>query len=52
MGRAQGFAGDRLTGENVPSPIPNWEGVSQDFGTDGRLHNFLRYLENWVGKTL
>jgi hypothetical protein len=39
-------------GKNVPFPIPNWGGVAQDFGTDGGLHNFLRYLENWGGKTL
>ena len=24
----------------------------QDFGTDGGVHNFLRYLENWGGDTL
>jgi hypothetical protein len=23
-----------------------------DFGTDGGVHNFLRYLENWGGQTL
>jgi len=34
-------------GKNVPFPIPGWTNVSQDFGTDGGLHNFLRYLENW-----
>lgn len=38
-------------GKNIPFPIPNW-GAAQDFGTDGGLHNFLRYLENWGGKTL
>ena len=39
-------------GKNIPFPIPTWAGVSNDFGTDGGLHNFLRYLENWGGKTL
>jgi Tfp pilus assembly protein PilX len=39
-------------GKNIPFPIPTWGGVSNDFGTDGGLHNFLRYLENWGGKTL
>jgi hypothetical protein len=34
---------------NFPQPI--W-GASQDFGTDGGVHNFLRYLENWGGQTL
>ena len=24
----------------------------QDFGTDGGVHNFLRYLESWNGQTL
>ena len=38
-------------GKNVPFPIPGWTNVSQDFGTDGGLHNFLRYLESW-GNTL
>ena len=36
-------------GKNIPFPQPGWSGVSQDFGTDGGLHNFLRYLENWGG---
>jgi Tfp pilus assembly protein PilX len=39
-------------GKNIPFPIPGWTGVSQDFGTDGGLHNFLRYLENWGGVNL
>jgi len=39
-------------GKNIPFPIPGWAGVSNDFGTDGGLHNFLHYLENWGGRTL
>jgi hypothetical protein len=39
-------------GKNIPFPEPTWAGVSQDFGTDGGLHNFLRYLENWGAVTL
>ena len=39
-------------GKNIPFPIPGFSGVSQDFGTDGGLHNFLRYLEDWSGQTL
>jgi len=39
-------------GKNIPFPKPGWAGVSQDFGTDGGLHNFLRYLEAWGGQTL
>jgi len=27
-------------------------GTGQDFGTDGGMHNFLRYIENWGGRTL
>ncbi len=37
-------------GKNLTFPRPNWGG--QDFGTDGGVHNFLRYLENWGGSTL
>ncbi|MBZ5655373.1 MAG: hypothetical protein LAO56_08830 [Acidobacteriia bacterium] len=39
-------------GKNINFPQPTWNGVGQDFGTDGGVHNFLRYLENWSGKTL
>jgi hypothetical protein len=27
-------------------------GTPQDFGTDGGVHNFLRYIEDWGGATL
>ena len=36
-------------GKNINFPQPTWPGVYQDFGTDGGVHNFLRYLENWNG---
>jgi Tfp pilus assembly protein PilX len=39
-------------GKNVPFPVPTWTSAAQDFGTDGGLHNFLRYLENWGSVTL
>ena len=26
--------------------------IYQDFGTDGGVHNFLRFLEDWGGQTL
>ena len=26
--------------------------MAQDFGTDGGVHNFLRYLEGWGGNSL
>jgi Tfp pilus assembly protein PilX len=37
-------------GKNIPFPQPAWGG--QDMGTDGGLHNFLRYLESWGGVNL
>jgi Tfp pilus assembly protein PilX len=35
-------------GKSIPFPEPGWasSGGLQDFGTDGGMHNFLRYLEN------
>jgi len=39
-------------GKNIPFPQPGFPNVSNDFGTDGGMHNFLRYLENWGGQTL
>lgn len=27
-------------------------GTAHDYGTDGGVHNFLRFLENWSGQTL
>ena len=37
-------------GKGISFPQPS--GTSQDFGTDGGVHNFLRFLENWGGQTL
>ncbi len=41
-------------GKNINFPRPAWEPAypnttGDDFGTDGGVHNFLRYLENWNG---
>ena len=36
-----------IAGKGIPFPQP--VGEPQDFGTDGGLHNFLRFLENWGG---
>jgi Tfp pilus assembly protein PilX len=41
-------------GKNINFPRPTWEpaypnSTGDDFGTDGGVHNFLRYLENWNG---
>jgi PilX N-terminal len=42
-----------VAGKGVSFPIPNWDSTaidgSQDFGTDGGVHNFMRYLEQWGG---
>jgi Tfp pilus assembly protein PilX len=36
------------SGKSIPFPIPGWANAAglRDFGTDGGMHNFLRYLEN------
>src|SRR6202167_481990 len=34
-----------ISGKGIPFPAVN--GQAQDFGTDGGVHNFLRFLENW-----
>jgi Tfp pilus assembly protein PilX len=36
------------SGKSVPFPEPGWASALglQDFGTDGGMHNFLRYLED------
>jgi hypothetical protein len=43
-------------GKEIPFNKPSWDTTaidgSQDFGTDGGVHNFMRYLENWNGTTL
>jgi hypothetical protein len=42
------------SGKNLNFPMPAWGGspaVPNDFGTDGGVHNFLRYLEDWGNST-
>jgi hypothetical protein len=40
-------------GKNINFPFPNWESATDyGFGTDGGVHNFVRFLENWSGQTL
>jgi hypothetical protein len=36
-----------IGGKGIPFPQPS--GQPEDYGTDGGLHNFLRFLENWGG---
>ncbi len=38
-----------LGGKTIPFKQPTVGGVGQDFGTDGGVHNFLRYIETWNG---
>jgi hypothetical protein len=42
-----------VAGKQVSFQIPAWDTPaidgSQDFGTDGGVHNFLRFLERWNG---
>jgi Tfp pilus assembly protein PilX len=41
-----------MAGKGVSFTQPAVGAVPQDFGTDGGVHNFLRYIENWSGQTL
>jgi hypothetical protein len=40
------------TGKNINFPSAPYAGAPQDFGTDGGVHNFLRFLESWGGKNI
>lgn len=40
-----------VAGKGISFPWPGYSSY-QDFGTDGGVHNFLRYLENWGSQTL
>jgi len=37
------------SGKSIPFPQPS--GTGNDFGTNGGVHNFLRYLEDWSNQT-
>lgn len=39
-----------VAGKGISFPRPSYG--AQDFGTDGGVHNFLRFVENWGGQTL
>ncbi|MBI4484510.1 MAG: hypothetical protein HY655_00725 [Acidobacteria bacterium] len=41
-----------LGGKGPSFPRPTAGAPPQDFGTDGGVHNFLRYIESWNGQTL
>jgi hypothetical protein len=38
--------------KTFPAPAYTQNGTLYGFGTDGGLHNFLRFLEDWSGQTL
>ncbi|MGH9773594.1 MAG: PilX N-terminal domain-containing pilus assembly protein [Candidatus Acidiferrales bacterium] len=40
------------SGKGISFPHPSLYATYQDFGTDGGVHNFLRYLEDWGGQAL
>ena len=39
------------SGKNKTFQSPSWN-TTVDYGTDGGVHNFLRFIENWGGQTL
>ena len=41
-----------VAGKGFSFQQPVGYGTGQDFGTDGGVHNFLRYIENWGGQNL
>ncbi|HTP31683.1 MAG TPA: hypothetical protein VMJ75_05885 [Candidatus Acidoferrales bacterium] len=41
-----------LAGKGVSFPLPSAGSPPQDFGTDGGVHNFLRYIEDWGSANL
>lgn len=38
-----------IAGKGIPFPLIVYPGSGADYGTDGGVHNFLRYLEGWNG---
>jgi hypothetical protein len=40
-------------GKSINFPFPNWtSSTDYGFGTDGGVHNFIRFLEDWSSTTL
>ncbi len=39
-------------GKTINFPLPGFNNAGAYYGTDGGLHNFLRFLESWNGQTL
>ncbi|MEO8682795.1 MAG: hypothetical protein ABI665_27350, partial [Vicinamibacterales bacterium] len=40
-----------VTGKAIPFPKPAWSTV-QEMGSDGGVHNFMKMMEDWSGRTL
>jgi len=38
-----------IAGKGIPFPVAGISNSGADYGTDGGVHNFLRYLESWSG---
>jgi hypothetical protein len=49
---ATGYRMAVIAGKNLAFPRPGVSGALRDFGTDGGVHDFLRYLETWGSNTL
>lgn len=41
-----------ISGKTLPFPLINYTNGGADYGTDGGVHNFLRYLEGWGSASL
>jgi hypothetical protein len=41
-----------ISGKGIPFPQIVYPGSGADYGTDGGVHNFLRFLEGWGGASL
>ena len=50
--RAAVVGGKTIPFKQPPGGTGGLANGKSDFGTDGGVHNFLRYLENWGGQTL
>lgn len=50
VGNTSWYRAAIIAGKGLSFPQP--AGTGQDFGTDGGVHNFLRYTENWGGAQL
>lgn len=41
-----------VSGKGRPFPHPSWETADESFGSDGGVHNFLRFLEDWLSPSV